>query len=619
MLHNSSLTRRAESKKTRNRDGRTRIGDKTASRSWGKPSRGLKDQGRGSCGKRGDEEGGYPDEDRFLIWTEEKDQRLVVILLRFRSCGEYDENALHVLVNSTDIRSITENGITNDQEFADQPDAPWGISRVSVDDQTQADNLKVTDLSYDYFYNLPPVDVYIVGVRISHKEFGGRAEWGVNLDSDDTITLGHGTHVAGIAGGVKYGIAKDTHIIAVKSSDSHDIRIQGLEWVFHQVQSTGRPSVANLSWGWPVPKGEEDPEDNPCDVAVNAMINAGIHVVIAAGNRNWDVSKTTPARVPGAITVASVDIDGNRATSSNYGTGIDIFAPGVKITSAWIGSDEDSKVLSGTSMVTTFAAISRAKCAYYVDQAAPHVTGLVAYLTKLYGNRTPADMKTLLQELALKEVLHDTDDHPLNGSPNLLARNDFSNSQVGVLSYIPPQPKSEIENNHTAIIDVEKSTSIALYGTALTDKAQYVSVLLLDSDGHWLATNDGQIHPALAGKNGPLQILPNGRTVVSWGPFANVTRLVIYFGLTLGLDLGHGLGRPPHGGSIIANQVQEYDGFDTAVSMIPYCDGRTPGKVATDVIVHVVRKAYVYGQMQQFTSNGSSPPPVPPMPPIQQT
>lgn len=240
------------------------------------------------------------------------------------------------------------------------------------------------------------------------EDFGGRARWGKTFSGDtDEDEKGHGTHCAGIAGGTRFGVAKDVALIAVKvrhgtdSDGTADECLQGLEWVHQQAQSTGNPSVVNLSFGHPA-----DPEDTPIDLAVTALINAGIHVVIAAGNKDWNVRQTTPGRVPAAITVASSTIDDARAQSSNYGIDIDLFAPGEKITSTWIGSTTATKVKSGTSM------------------AAPHVTGLVAYLIMRYGNKTPAGMKTFVDKLSLKGALK-TD--TLKNSPNKLARNDVNN------------------------------------------------------------------------------------------------------------------------------------------------------------------------------------------------
>ncbi|KAG8690165.1 Suppressor of the cold-sensitive snRNP biogenesis mutant brr1-1 [Ceratobasidium sp. 395] len=134
-----------------------------------------------------------------------------------------------------------------------------------------------------------------------------------------------------------------------------------------------------------------------------STVNAGIHVVVAAGNGAVDASDWSPARVPSVIAVGNVDINGIRAESSNYGSPIGVFAPGVDIVSAGTSGPNATRVDSGTSM------------------AAPHVAGLVAYLLAFEGPRTPAEMKTRIQSLALAGILGNIP----NGTVNLMLRNLF--------------------------------------------------------------------------------------------------------------------------------------------------------------------------------------------------
>ncbi|KAG8716888.1 subtilisin-like serine protease, partial [Ceratobasidium sp. 394] len=193
-----------------------------------------------------------------------------------------------------------------------------------------------------------------------------------------------GTHVAGIAAGTRYGVAKKARVIDVKvitdtgRGFASDI-ILGLTWAVSNVKSTSRPSVFNLSLGGGTSIALDD--------AVTATVNAGVHVVISAGNGAVDASNWSPARVSGAIAVGSVDIHGVRDASSNYGGPVALFAPGVNIVSAGTSAPNATRVDSGTSM------------------AAPHVAGLVAYLLAFEGPRTPAEMKTRVQSLALTGVL----------------------------------------------------------------------------------------------------------------------------------------------------------------------------------------------------------------------
>ncbi|KAF8678677.1 peptidase [Rhizoctonia solani] len=191
-------------------------------------------------------------------------------------------------------------------------------------------------------------------------------------------------NMIGTAAGTRFGVAKQARVIDVKvitdtgRGFASDI-IAGLSWAAAHANSTGRPSVFNLSLGGGTSTALDD--------AVMGVVNAGIHTIVAAGNADVDASGWSPARVPGVIAVGNVDINGVRSETSNYGSPVAVFAPGVNITSAGINGPNSSRVDSGTSM------------------AAPHVAGLIAYLIGLEGQRTPSEMKTRLQALARVNVL----------------------------------------------------------------------------------------------------------------------------------------------------------------------------------------------------------------------
>ncbi|KAF5355879.1 hypothetical protein D9756_003749 [Leucocoprinus leucothites] len=190
----------------------------------------------------------------------------------------------------------------------------------------------------------------------------------------------------GTAAGSQFGVAKSANLVAVKVLDDggsgaiSDIRMEtdmassvsGLNYVLTLAKSTGRPSIVSMSLGG----GASDSLDS----AVAS---------VAAGNSNTDASTTSPARAPSAITVGAITITDARASFSNYGSVVDVFAPGQSIISAWIGSTTATNNISGTSM------------------AAPHVAGLVAYLAAKNGNPSPADMSSLLGSLALSDALSD--------------------------------------------------------------------------------------------------------------------------------------------------------------------------------------------------------------------
>lgn len=195
---------------------------------------------------------------------------------------------------------------------------------------------------------------------------------------------GHGTHCAGTAAGKKYGVAKGASIIGVKvladngSGSTTDI-VDGLNWVMTNAKSTGKPSIASMSLG-----GDQS---QALDDAVTKLITAGVQVIVAAGNSNVDASNTSPARVASAITVGASDINNAKATFSNFGAALDVWAPGVNITSTWIGTTTSVKTISGTSMAT------------------PQVAGLAAYLLSKDTSMTPDALFSKIKSLAIPNAI----------------------------------------------------------------------------------------------------------------------------------------------------------------------------------------------------------------------
>jgi len=264
----------------------------------------------------------------------------------------------------------------------------WGIDRV---DQR---NLPL-DGAFAPAGDGTGVTAYILdtGVQTSHNEFGGRATWGINTsgDNDDRDCHGHGTHVAGTVGGSVYGVAKNVNIVAVKvlqcsGSGSTSGVIQGVEWVMND--AAGKKATANMSLG-----GGFSPSLN---TAVKNLHNSGVPTVVAAGNDSSSACNYSPAAEPAVITVGSTTNSDARSGFSNFGSCLDIFAPGSGITAAWIGADSATNTISGTSM------------------ASPHVCGGAALL--LGNNIAAADVTNLL-------MAHATDDKvgsPGSGSPNKL-------------------------------------------------------------------------------------------------------------------------------------------------------------------------------------------------------
>ncbi|NHA01717.1 S8 family peptidase [Nocardioides sp. W3-2-3] len=215
------------------------------------------------------------------------------------------------------------------------------------------------------------VDVYVVdtGIYTRHPDFGGRAVPGwdyVDKDSTPQDCNGHGTHVAGTASAGRYGVAKRARLIAVRvlgcdGAGETSTVVAGLDWVTRHHRA-GKPAVVNLSLGGPVSAA--------LDTAVRNVLADGVSVVVAAGNDNADACASSPGRVPGVLTVGASDRNDARASFSNIGSCVDLFAPGVGIASTW--NDGRAKVLSGTSM------------------AAPHVAGAVALYLQSHPSASPA-------------------------------------------------------------------------------------------------------------------------------------------------------------------------------------------------------------------------------------
>ncbi len=244
--------------------------------------------------------------------------------------------------------------------IAVQDDATWGLDRV---DQPA--------LPLDGDYRYPDnaggdVTVYVIdtGLRSSHLEFAGRVVPGLNfvstggflfgggsVDPADTNDCnGHGTHVAGTAVGSTYGVAKEASIAPVRvldcnGSGTNSAVIAGIDWV---AGSHRKPAVANMSLGG----GNSDALDN----AVRSAVNAGVTMVVAAGNDNADACNGSPNRVAEALTVGATTNADRRSSFSNYGACVDLFAPGSDITSAWYETDTQTARLNGTSMAAPHAA-----------------------------------------------------------------------------------------------------------------------------------------------------------------------------------------------------------------------------------------------------------------------
>lgn len=288
--------------------------------------------------------------------------------------GRLSASAIESFRRNPKVKFIEQNQVI--QLVATQNNATWGLDRIDQSD------IPLTG-TYTYNTNGSSVDVYIfdTGVRSGHVEFGGRVTGGFSAIAAEPTPEdgnGHGTHVAGTVGGSIYGVAKSANIIPVKvlsatGSGTNAGVIAGLDWAVSN-HAAGVPAVGNMSLGGGA--------STALDAAVRRCVADGIVMAVAAGNSNVDARNSSPARVAEAITVGSTTSTDARSSFSNYGSIVDIFAPGSSITSAYYTSNSATAILSGTSM------------------ASPHVAGAAALFLEFAPASTPAQVEAALKQYA---------------------------------------------------------------------------------------------------------------------------------------------------------------------------------------------------------------------------
>ncbi|MEV6756252.1 S8 family peptidase [Streptomyces sp. NPDC051214] len=266
-------------------------------------------------------------------------------------------------------------------------------SVVSLDDTQQdppswgLDRIDQKSLPLDKSYTSPAssgqgVTAYVIdtGIRASHEDFGGRASSGWDFIDDDATAQdgnGHGTHVSATVAGESHGVAKKADVVGVRVLDDAGSGttaqvIAGIDWV---TKNAKKPAVANLSLG-----GTANAQ---LDAAVRNSIASGVTYTVAAGNDGLPAFLFSPARVKEAITVGATDVKDAKASFSNWGGSLDLFAPGVGITSAWNTDDSATDTISGTSM------------------ASPHAAGAAALHLADHPSATPAEVSKALTDQAV--------------------------------------------------------------------------------------------------------------------------------------------------------------------------------------------------------------------------
>lgn len=284
------------------------------------------------------------------------------------------------------VKFVEEDGVMSIDATQNNP--PWGLDRIDQRNRPLSG-------TYTYNWTGSGVRVYVIdtGIRTTHTQFGGRASnvfdafGGSGADCN-----GHGTHVSGTVGGSTYGVAKSSLLRGVRvldcnGSGSTSGVIAGVDWVTANHIS---PAVANMSLGGGV--------STALDTAVNNLSNSGVPIAVAAGNSNANACNSSPSRAANAITTGSTTSTDARSSFSNFGTCLDLFAPGSSILSSWFSSDTATATLSGTSM------------------ASPHVAGVAA----LYKQANPSASSTTVRNAIVNNATTNVVTNAGTGSPNRL-------------------------------------------------------------------------------------------------------------------------------------------------------------------------------------------------------
>lgn len=362
------------------------------------------------------------------------------------------------------------------------PTPSWGLDRVDQREKVS------TDTSYQGTYGYRSAGtgatIYIgdtgiypnedIAGRISTSGFSGIADGNGTVDCN-----GHGTHVSTTAAGTKYGVAKNATLVPVRilnctGSGTYATVIAGLDWILSPLNTNSKSqAVLNLSIGGGASSAIND--------AILRLTNAGITVVAAAGNESTDACTRSPASAPSAITVGATTIVDARASFSNYGPCVDIFAPGSGITGGWIGSPSATNTISGTSMAT------------------PHVAGAAAVFLGLNPRASVAQVADALKAESTKGAVTNIDANtvnnflyvsPTDGGPAIVKPAVIVNTVTGI-THLQATANLEINPNNAPTSASMQYGSDQTFASVIKTINLTPSTLTGDSSVAMSATLDG--------------------------------------------------------------------------------------------------------------------------------